>query len=80
MRPHEKLEVWNRSVEFAVKIYEFTKKSRPTKGMGCLLKFGVRVFRFLQILLKVLQGNQIKSFFSSFQLHKVRRAKLRPNC
>ena len=34
MRPHENLEVWNKAVEFVVKIYKFTKNFPSDEKFG----------------------------------------------
>ena len=52
MRDFRKLQIWEKSHELTLKIYELTSEFLVKKYMDLRVKFGVRVPQFQQILPK----------------------------
>jgi hypothetical protein len=77
MRPHEKLDVWKKSIEFVVLVYRATDDFPRDERFGLISQLRRAAVRSPQIL--VLDVDRIKSLPIFFRRLRVRPARLKPN-
>ena len=64
MRPHEKLKLWKRAIEFVVRLYKATNLFQRGEVLASHLRFDVQPFQFRQISLKVQSRQSDKEFLN----------------
>ncbi len=70
MRPHQKLDLWRRAIEFVVSIYRATERFPKEEKFGLTSQDDGPRFQSRLTLQKVLHEPQLKSSCSSCLYHK----------
>jgi hypothetical protein len=79
MRPHERLDVWKKGIEFVVTLYKATEAFPKEEKFGLTKQLRRAAFRYRQILLKEQDENQKRNLPISCQTLRDLQAKWKPN-
>jgi len=79
MRPHEKLDVWSKSVDFVVLVYEATRSFPADEKFGLTSQIRRAA---VSIAANISEGAARRTngeFLQFYQLHRARRVRLKPS-
>ncbi len=79
MRPHEKLDVWNKAIEFVVTVYKVTESFPKEEKFGLTSQIRRASVSIPANIAEGLRASRLKSSHTSCRTLRDRPVKLKPN-
>jgi hypothetical protein len=75
MRPHEKLDLWKKAIEFVVEIYRVTEEFPRMKSSGSLHNYGEHQYLLSPMLRKERRADQQRNSGSFCFIHRAQQTR-----